>query len=137
MNASDIRSGLLVLAALASGLCGCHRRPEPVAGGLYSVIDDQGHYRTAKVVALDADGIHLRLYKNRWERRPKEVAPNSLALGTINDQDGFGVGHLVLTKEDFGSWKPMFLFRADLTPDELAGVKMWRQGAGGDFVDKP
>ena len=132
-----MRPRLLAAATLASCLCGCHRLPEPVAGGLYSVMDDQGHYRAAKVVALDEDGVHVRLYKNRWERRPKEVATNSLALGTINDPDGFGVGHLVLTKDEFGSWRPVFLSRADLTRDDLEGCMMWKQGRRGDFVGKP
>ena len=124
-------------AVLACCLCGCYRPPEPVAGGLYSVSDGTGHYRAAKVVAWDADGVHLRLYKNLWGRRPKAVASRSLALGTINDPDGFGVGHLVLTKKEFGSWKPVFLSRADLTPDEVASYKLWEQGERGDFVGKP
>jgi len=132
-----MRPGLLAAAVLMSGLCGCYRLPTLVVGGLYSVLDEQGHYRTAKVVALDGDGVHLRLYKNRWERRPKAVASRSLALGTINDPDGFGVGHLVLTKKEFGSWKPVFLSREDPTPDELEGYKIWTQGRSGDFVGKP
>ena len=121
-------------AVLACCLCGCYRPPEPVAGGLYSVSDGTGHYRAAKVVAWDADGVHLRLYKNRWRRRPQAVAAGSLALGAINDPDGFGIGHMVLTKEEFGSWKPVFISREGLTPDEREGIKMWRHGRRGDFV---
>jgi hypothetical protein len=108
-----------------------------VAGGLYSAIDEQGCYRAMKIVALDADGVHLRLYKNRWKRRPKTVSPSSLTLGTVNDPDGFGFGHLVLTRREFASRKPALISRADLTPDELEGTKLWKQGRQGYFVGKP
>jgi hypothetical protein len=137
MDALSGTSRLLSAAVLACGLCSCTRLAQPVSGGLYTVRDGQGFYRTAKVVALDGDGVHLRLYKNRWQSRPKTVDSSSLSLGTINDPDGFGIGHLVLSKEDFISWKPEFLSREGLTADELEGYRLWQQGRKDDFAGKP
>ncbi|MCX5793895.1 MAG: hypothetical protein NTY77_00175 [Elusimicrobia bacterium] len=126
-----------LLAVLASGLCGCYRAPQAAVGGLYSVQDGQGLYRAAKVVAIDEDGIHLRLFKNNWKRRPKAVDSSSLALGTVYDSDGFGIGHLALSQEEFVSWKPVLLSREELKPDEVDGYQLWRRGRKGDFAGKP
>ena len=129
-----MRSCLLAAAVLGSGLCGCRRAPEAVVGGLYSVRDDQGLYRVAKVVAVDPDGIHVRLYQNRWKRRPQGLGAAPLTLGTVNDADGFGIGHMALSREEFSGWKPAFLRREDISPDESAGTEAWRRGRRGDLL---
>jgi hypothetical protein len=50
-----------------------------------------------KVLAVDHSAIHVRLYKNRFTNRPQSVDTRELSLGSIDDPDGFGVGHLPLS----------------------------------------
>jgi hypothetical protein len=127
----------LALAAVIGWVpLGCRRAAPPAVGGLYSVVDDEARYRIAKVVALDADGVHVRLYKNRWPQRPGKVAPTDLSLGRVQDADGFGIGHMVLSPNEFASWRPVYISREDLAPDELEGYRAWQRGRTGVLVGK-
>ena len=123
------------LAALAL-LAGCGESAPPatksdyVPGALYTVTDGKA-FKVAKVLALDAQAVHVRLYKNSWTARPASVDPATLQLGSISDKDGFGVGHLPLDRQTFADWEPVFLATSGLAPDELEGYEMWRKGVGG------
>ena len=126
----------IIGAAFGVFLFGCAKPPAITVGGLYSVKDDAGHYRAAKVIAVDNDGVHIRLYKNTWPQRPNDVPPKSLSLGTINDPDGFGIGHMALSEKDFRARKPVFLSSQPLSKDELEGYRLWKQGKTGNFFGK-
>lgn len=81
------------------GMSGCGESFR--AGGLYSVDDGEGWYRIAKVLVVENDGVHVRLYKNKFKTRPTSVEFASLSLGSIHDKDGFGMGHLPLIHRAF------------------------------------
>ena len=53
------------------------------------------------MLAVDEVGVHVRLYKNKWKERPEKVDASTLSLGGVDDKDGFGMGHLPLTKRTF------------------------------------
>ena len=78
-------------------------------GGLYSCQDGEGGYCICKILAIDENMVHVRLYKNTYASRPKSIDPSELAIGTIQETDNFGIGHLPLTEEEFKSWKPELL----------------------------
>ena len=120
------------------GLCAwsCARAPAPLAGGVYSV-RDAGRYRVVKVLALDAEGVHLRLYRNQWQSRPGQIVPAELSLGAIGDAGGSGIGHLAVTGSEFAALKPKLLLREPLRPDELASYETWKRGRSGDFLGRP
>ena len=105
--------------------------PEP--GSLYSVNDGEGWFRIAKVLAVDEKGVHIRLYKNRFKDRPTTVDKRALSLGKVDDPDGFGMGHLPLTRAAFVAWQPKLLERGEVSSEELDGFLEWQKSGGGYF----
>ena len=74
--------------------------------------------------------VHVRIYKERFATRPKSIEMDALTLGTINDADGFGVGHIPLSCACFGSWLPV-RFRTDpVADDEVIWVTEWEKSDG-------
>jgi hypothetical protein len=63
----------------------------------------------------------------------KPILPitNFKSFPTTNDPDGFGVGHVPLSRAASGSWLPA-KFRSDLvTDDEFIWVTEWEKSGGG------
>ena len=115
-------------------LSACMTRSESLqVGGLYSIDNGDGSFGVAKLLAVDDSAAHVRVYKNRFAKRPTQVQPAELTLGSINDSDGFGMGHLPLQREAFLSWKPQLIAVAPTTDEELEGYKMWKEAGGGLF----
>lgn len=82
------------------------RRPRYLAGELYSVGYEKG-FRVVKVLAADDQLVHVRLYKNLFPSRPSAIDESKLTLGKIDDPDGFGMGHLPLSRDGFRAWQPV------------------------------
>ena len=125
----------LVSVLVAISLASCTQTKENAmqAGGLYSIDDGEGSFKIAKILAISDDTVHIRLYKNAWKERPSSVVPPELSLGTINDDDGFGIGHLPLSLEAFKDWSPALLQVVEVTEEELEGYRMWQDANGGTF----
>jgi hypothetical protein len=102
-------------------------------GGLYSTSDGKGQYGVVKILALDPDAVHVRLYKQKFPSRPGAVDPLSLTLGKLEDKDGFSIGHLPLSRKTFASWEPVFVSQQSISDSELEGYKMWKEAKGGVF----
>jgi len=99
-------------------------------GEVYLIPGEKG-YTVAKVLVVDPDLVHIRLYKNVFPQRPTHIDLSTLKLGGIDDPDGFGIGHLPLTRSTFSSWHPELLTRTAVAPDELDGYNQWKQSRGG------
>ncbi|HEU4416322.1 MAG TPA: hypothetical protein VFT65_16155 [Candidatus Angelobacter sp.] len=99
-------------------------------GGYYSIIDGDV-FSIAKILKLEADKVHVRIYKQHFPQRPRAIDPGQLTLGTIHDKDGFGMGHLPLKLETFAERQPVFLTHAAVTSEELQGYIFWLESAGG------
>jgi hypothetical protein len=102
----------------------------PIEGGLY-VTCSKNPYGFLKVLKVEEEIVHVRLYKNKHEKIPARIDPGSLELGTINDKDGFGIGHLPISYEMFASWQPQFLQHTLVEPEELEGYEAWKESQGG------
>jgi hypothetical protein len=102
---------------------------DPVAGGLY-VCCSQKPYGVLKVLKVEDQIVHIRLYTNRFDRIPPRVEPKILDLGTIHDSDGFRIGHLPISHETFTSWRPQFLQHALVEPDELDRYQISKDSRG-------
>jgi hypothetical protein len=102
----------------------------PIEGGLY-VTTSEKPFHILKVLKFEDDIVHIALYKNRFDEIPAKVDGSSLLFGTINDKDGFGIGHLPLSYDEFVGWKPQFLQHSLVLPDELDGYQMWKESGGG------
>jgi len=99
-------------------------------GAYYSIIDGDD-IRIAKVLKLEPQIVHVRIYKQHFSQRPRSIDPGALTLGTIHDKDGFGMGHLPLRPATFLSSEPMFLTHTEVTARELEGYNFWKESAGG------
>ena len=106
------------------------RGPRP--GDIYCV-DGENDYRMAKVLVVDSDAVHIRLYKNSFHERPSRIDPSILSLGSIHDPEGFGVGHVPLSRSTFSRWHPHYLTHASVTGEELEEYKQWKESKGGIF----
>jgi len=110
---------------------------QPILPGALCVIPgDDGSFSLAKVLVVEDQTVHVRIYANRWKNRPSiaEVERTKLSMGNINDKEaGFGIGHLPIQKSTFERWKPVVLKVAPVANDELEGYKMWKEGRGGVF----
>jgi hypothetical protein len=99
-------------------------------GDVYLVPGQKG-YQVAKVLAVDPGIVHIRLYKNVFPQRPSDIDLGTLVLGSIDDPDGFGMGHVPLKYETFAAWGPQYFRRVLVREDELDGYRMWKEASGG------
>jgi hypothetical protein len=98
-------------------------------GGYYSIVDGD-RFAIAKVLKLEPDKVHVRIYKQHFLERPISINPSLLTLGTIHDPDGFGMGHLPLRPETFHRREPVFISESPVTASELEGYEFWRESGG-------
>jgi hypothetical protein len=106
---------------------------EFISGGVYSVESGDGDFGVVKVLVVDDKGVHLRVYKNKYPTRPTAVDLKTLSLGSLNDPDGFGMGHLPLSREGFAEWKPALITKDEVRKDELDGYEMWKEAGAEVF----
>jgi hypothetical protein len=97
-------------------------------GDLCSIVSGQGGYKVVKILKLEDDIVHARLYANRFDERPSSVQPDELELGGI-DEESFGIGHLPLASGEFEAWQPEAIAHQAVEPDELDGYEEWRRAA--------
>jgi hypothetical protein len=102
----------------------------PIEGGLY-IVPSEDRYGILKVLKVEDDIVHIRLYKNKFTEVPGRIDTSTLTLGTIFDKDGFGMGHTPLSLRTFISWRPQFLQPGLVGPEELEGYEEWKRANGG------
>jgi hypothetical protein len=105
--------------------------PSELFEGVYYSIIDGETFSIAKVLRLEPEIVHVRIYKQHFQQRPRSIDPAALTLGTIHDKDGFGMGHLPLRLATFLDSEPMFLTHAEVQPEELEGYNLWKESSGG------
>ena len=117
-------------SAMSDSLSTRNAPSELFEGAYYSIVDGDD-FSIAKVLKLEPEIVHVRIYKQNFSQRPRSIDPAALTLGTIHDKDGFGMGHLPLRLATFTDREPMFLTHAEVTPEELEGYNFWKESAGG------
>src|SRR5947208_4709001 len=100
-------------------------------GDLCSVRSGEGTYSVAKILKLDEDVTHVRVYAKTYEERPTEVPNEELYLGTVFDDD-FGLGHLPLDAGEFEHWEPQVIRHTEVEAEEFEGYDMWRDAEDED-----
>jgi hypothetical protein len=130
--ASRITALLLVIALSATSGCSHQKWTE---GGLYSVESEGGGYSVAKILKLDTEGIHIRLYSNQFPTRPSDVDTSKLYMAGFNHNpnEQLGMGHLPLSRASFQNWKPVQIKVVSVNADELDGYEVWKESGGGYF----
>lgn len=107
--------------------------PSELLEGAYYSIADGEEFSVAKVLKLEPDKVHVRIYQQHFAERPRSIDPNvlTLGLGTILDRDNLGLGHLPLRLETFMRHEPLFLTYVEVQPNELNGYNLWKETADG------
>jgi hypothetical protein len=103
-------------------------------GAYYSVTDGEG-FSIAKVLKLEPEIVHVRIYKQHFPQRPRSIDPAALTLGSVHDTDRFGIGHLPLRLVTFTDRNPMFLTHTEVLPNELEGYNLWKETADGSVFE--
>lgn len=103
-------------AAVAAG--------EPQVGGLYTTLDGEG-YSVVKVLAVEDDAVHVRLYSETFDQRPDAVDPAILSVGDT------GILYLAVDEAAFDATDPELLRVHPVTAEELAGRADWETYYGG------
>jgi hypothetical protein len=108
-------------------LYGWNNKPKALkAGAICSVDDGDGKFGIVKILVIDNDIAHLRIYKNKYQQRPVSIDSATLSLGSIYDQDGFGVGDTPLDRKAFEDRNPEVIAYEDVTAEELEGYQLWK-----------
>jgi hypothetical protein len=106
-----------------------------IEGGLYSTRNDDGTFGIIKILKLDDQGVHVRVYSNRFDSHPATLDESTLYMTGMDGGpgEGLGMGHLPLSKSSFSAWRPRFIKAVDVSNDELEGYEMWLEAKGGYF----
>jgi hypothetical protein len=88
-----------------------------------------------KILKLDENGVHVRLYSNQYQTPPVKVDESSLFMAGVDHKpnETLGMGHLPLSKKSFEGWNATFFQQSNVKDEELEGYKMWLEGKGGYF----
>lgn len=133
------------------------------AGTVYSLDSRAGIIRVGQVLAADDRHAHLRLYAQRFTKRPQrnnltalrldlpghygEIQPLTPTLkGAVRGRSpvtwlladgGFGLAHIPVTRAALDAAAPVPLFDAGVTEDHLVPVTAWRIRQGRPFGEAP
>ena len=95
-------------------------------GSICSIEDGEGKFGIIKVLVINDQEAHVKIYKNKYDKRPSKIDIKTLSLGSINDKDGFGIGHVPLDRKEFDSWKPIPIGYQEVTKEDLEGYEIWK-----------
>jgi len=104
-------------------------------GSYFSIKSEASGYRIVKILATDLQGVHIRMYSNHFDTRPKTINLKELYSNSIKDDPKtFGSYHIPLRYETFSEkWKPEFVVEGTVSDDDLEGYKIWKEEKGGYF----
>lgn len=89
-------------------------------------------YRAAKILHVDRNAVHVRLYSDQWDIPPDHIDPWALRLDRA-DAPSPGVGHMPVSHRSFGAWEPAFERLAMVGSSERDGYRYWLDAGGGVF----
>jgi hypothetical protein len=124
----------ILTMSLLSILFGCSRT-KLSEGGLYYTKTENGAYSVLKILKLDEQGVHVRLYSNQFPSPPSKVDEATLFMAGVDHKpnETLGMGHAPLSKKSFEGWKATFFQQSTVKEEELEGYKMWAEAKGGYF----
>ncbi len=102
------------------------------AGDLVSVVDESS-FAVAKVLAVDAGGVHVRLYAQRFSTRPVAEQLGELSTAAPGGRTPFSIGHMPIGYSGFAEWQPERIRNEPVEEEELEGYLLWKEAGGGYF----
>ena len=113
---------LTFLVALLFSAC---NQPEIKAGSICTIDDGEGKIGIVKVLVINLEEAHVKLYKNKFEKRPDQVDIKTLDAGS--GKDGYGIGHMPMDRNIFDNWEPAAIGFEEVTKEELAEYELWKK----------
>ncbi|NRF72470.1 hypothetical protein HLB44_36525 [Aquincola sp. S2] len=106
-----------------------------IEGGLYSTRNENGTYSVLKILKLDPEGVHVRLYSNQFPEHPAKLDTSSLYMAGMNRKadESLGMGHAPISRKAFTTWGVKFIKVVPVEGQELEGYPMWQEASGGYF----
>jgi len=98
---------------------------QPIVGGLYAFLDEDGRYFICKVLVVDEIAVHIRSYATRFDELPTEISSSKLSMGGIGRPEGFGIGHTPIAHQGFWLGNPVLVASEPVSDDELFGYRIW------------
>jgi hypothetical protein len=124
----------LIIPSLISLILGCSKSGWK-EGGLYYSKNDDGSYMVLKILKIDEQGVHVRLYSNRFASPAKGLDESKLYMAGVDHKpdESLGMGHAPFSKSTFENSHPIFIKVVGVKPEELEGYNMWLEAKGGYF----
>ena len=121
--------GLLAMFILVIAACtSIRKRPSLKTGDICTVQEGNGWFGVVKVLLIDADRIHVKMYQNKFDTRPEMIDPASLFMGAVqHDENGITLAHLPYQKSEFNAMKPEIEAYELVTPEELEVYRIWKR----------
>jgi hypothetical protein len=95
------------------------------AGELYTFYDeDDAAFFVVKVLVVDKDAVHARVFDTPFKSAPTEVETSQLE---------WFVGHTPLDHDVLAELKAVKIGVEAVTEDELEGYRIWKDEGGGVF----
>ena len=88
-------------------------------------------YGIVKVLVIERGVVHVRVYREKFSKRPESIDATVLTLGSVDGGGDFGMGHLPLSDASFATWVPVPIHNEPVADAELAGYRMWQDHSGG------
>jgi hypothetical protein len=85
-------------------------------GGLYISKDKDGMYSISKILVIEVEGVHVRMYSDKFKTKPSAISSDSLHVL---------IGHAPMRKEGFLLDKPELLKVEPVAGAELEGYEMY------------
>lgn len=87
------------------------------AGDVFATPSDDGtYYLIGKIVVLEEDQFHVRVYGSRFKTVPKSVDTSKLKVSAT---------HVALAAPDMVTWKPVFIQHEAVSDAELEGYRVY------------
>ena len=102
------------------------------AGDIVSVVTGADKFGVMKILAVDDNGVHARLYVQRFAERPLLANINELTVAAFdpNNENILSLCHLPLTHDHFALWEPDVITSQPVTDDELGAYYKWLNTSG-------
>lgn len=103
-------------------------------GSYFSIGNEESGYSITKILTTDFSGVHISLYSNHYQKRPKKIILGDLVINSMNDvTNRTGAFHIPLLYESFEDWEPEFIMNGTVSERELEGYKIWKEEKGSYF----
>jgi hypothetical protein len=102
------------------------KKADLIPGSICTVDNGDSTFGVVKILVIDDQIAHLKVYKNQYRVRPSEIDLKTLSIGTLHDKDGFGIGHIPIARKGFDNWKPVIIGFEKVSKEDLEGYEIWK-----------